>query len=356
MDPSKRVVLGMSGGVDSSVCVALLQEHGFEVVGLTCLFQQTKTAEDAVEQAREVCKHFGIEHHIRDCSREFEVCVIMPFVNDYALGLTPNPCVQCNEYMKIPTLIEAADDLGCAWISTGHYARVNRIEETGRFAILCALDHKKDQSYMLGMLGQDLLGRLVLPLGGITKVEVRAIAAQLGLKVADKPDSQDICFAPKGYSELLKEWGIKDQVGPIVNTQGVTIGQHNGLFHYTRGQRKGIGVAESEPYYVVGWHTDENELIVGTKQESLIDCVRVSQVNWQAIERLSEPLEAMVKLRYRSEAYPCIIEQDGIDGVQVRLRSLQPSTAPGQYAVFYQGSTCIGAGIIEEVGTWRSCS
>ncbi len=351
MDPSKRVVLGMSGGVDSSVSVAMLQQHGFEVVGVTFLFLKTEAAQLAAEDAGEVCKHFGIEHRICDCSEDFEACVISPFVNDYASGFTPSPCVGCNANMKIPSLIKVADDLGCAWVSTGHYARVNQMEDTQRFAILCALDHRKDQSYMLGMLDQNQLGRLVLPLGGMTKTEVRAIAAQMGLAVADKPDSQDICFAPEGYNELLRERNVLEQRGPIVNTRGEVVGRHNGLFHYTRGQRKGIGVAGAEPYYVIGWRMDKNELIVGTAQESLIGSVRVSKVNWQAIDRLNEPLEATVKLRYRSDAYPCIIERDGADGVRVRLRSLQPATAPGQYAVFYQGSVCIGAGMIEEVGS-----
>ncbi len=351
MDSNKRVVVGMSGGVDSAVSVAMLQHHGYEVVGATLLFQDTETTHAASRDARSVCDQLGIEHNVVRCEEAFDKKVISPFVADYASGLTPSPCVGCNVRMKIPSLIKIADELECNWVSTGHYARINRMQDTGRFAVLRALDNKKDQSYMLCMLSQNQLARLILPLGGITKLEVRSIAEDLGLTVAQKPESQDICFAPQGYRELLHERGIKEQPGNILNTQGDIVGQHQGLFNYTIGQRQGIGVSGSTPYYVIGRNIAENELIIGTYKESRIGWVRVAHINWQAIDRPCEPLEAMVKLRYRSEEYPCIIEPLDNDGAQVKLRSLQSATSPGQYAVFYRGAVVIGGGIIEEVGS-----
>lgn len=348
MGDDKRVALGMSGGVDSSVAVAVLQQEGYEVVGVTCLFCEGDQVESAVRDARAVCERFGIEHVVRRCEEPFERRVVAPFVESYATGLTPSPCVGCNAQVKVPELLAAADALGCSKAATGHYARVARMAESGRFAVLAALDHRKDQSYMLSQLSQDQLARLVLPLGGLTKLAVRETARELGLSVAEKAESQDICFAPRGYRALLAERGMAAEPGPIV-LDGRQVGVHAGLADYTVGQRKGVGVAGPEPYYVLEKRVAENELVIGTAEQSRISGVRLRRPNWQAVSAPHAPMEAMVKLRYRSAACPCIIEPEDDDRVRVRLLSPQPATAPGQHAVFYLGSTVLGGGEIEEV-------
>lgn len=350
MEESKRIVLGMSGGVDSSVAIAVLQHEGYEVVGVTFIFQPGEGADAAVAESRLVCERFGIRHMVHDCSEVFEQRVVRPFVEAYAAGLTPSPCVGCNASTKVLELLRVADELGCAKVATGHYARVAQLQEDGRYVVLSALDYSKDQSYMLSTLTQEQLSRLVLPLGGMTKLAVKSLAYHLGLeRLAEKPESQDICFAPCGYRELLSRYDVRCQPGPII-LNGAVVGEHTGLADYTVGQRKGIGVAGPEPYYVIGKDPQRNELHIGTQSESRINFVIVGGLEWQAFDRLSEPLDACVKLRYRSAACPCIITLQENDSVHVQLLSPQPSTAPGQYAVFYQGSTVLGGGVIEEVG------
>ena len=345
-DGEKRIALGMSGGVDSSVAAALLQRAGWEVVGVTCVF--TSDGWTAVDDARLACERLGIEHVVRDCRVEFEELVVAPFVRAYVSGLTPSPCVACNAQVKVPSLMRAADELGCAYVATGHYARVARSDED-RWTVVCAEDAAKDQSYMLAMLAQDQLARLVLPLGGATKEQVRALAAELGMpELAEKPESQDICFAPSGYRALLAERGASFASGPIM-LDGREVGRHTGLADYTVGQRKGIGVAGPEPYYVTGKNAALNQLLIGTGEQARIERVVVGSLNWQAVADLAQPLEATVKLRYRSCACPCIIGPGEKSRVFVRLAESQPTTAPGQYAVFYRDSTVLGGGMIEEV-------
>ena len=349
MEEKPRVALGMSGGVDSSVAVAVLQHHGYDVLGVTCLFDRTEKSMQAARDAAAVCARFDIEHVVHDCAAVFEERVVAPFVDAYRNGLTPSPCVGCNARMKIPALLDVAAAHGCAQVATGHYARVNRMQDSGRYAVLAALDHRKDQSYMLALLSQEQLARLVLPLGGMTKLEVRAFAADLGLEVADTPDSQDICFAPHGYRTLLAQRGVVEEPGDIVNRAGEVLGRHAGLSGYTVGQRRGIGVAGPEPYYVIEKRATTRELVIGTEEESRIGSVLVRNVNWQAVAAPGSAQEAMVKLRYRSTACACIIEPVDERCVRAMLLSSQPATAPGQYAVFYQGSVVLGGGMIEEV-------
>lgn len=351
MAGGKRIALGVSGGVDSSVAVAVLRQSGWDVVGVTCVFVAGEASDAAVADARLACERLGIEHAVRDCSRVFARRVIKPFVDAYAAGLTPSPCVSCNASTKIPELLAAADELGCSHVATGHYARIGRDGGAGRFAISCALDAAKDQSYMLAMLSQDQLARLVLPLGGLTKGRVREIAQELGLsKLADKPESQDICFAPAGYRALLAEHGVCTPPGAIL-LDGAVVGRHTGLADYTVGQRKGIGVAGPEPYYVIGKDAQRNCLHIGVAEQARVGQVSVGGLNWQSVAGVCEPAEATVKLRYRSSACPCIIVPGENSRVLVHLPEPQAATAPGQYAVFYQDATVIGGGIIEEVGS-----
>ena len=251
MNASGRIALGMSGGVDSAVSAALLMRAGYEVVGVTCRFRDNAATERAAADAAAVCSQLGIRHETPECVGEFERCVVEPFVSSYAAGLTPSPCVGCNARCKMPALVRVADELGCDRIATGHYARIARLSDSGRFVVKRALDARKDQSYMLSLLSQEQLARLVLPLGAMTKAEVRVIAADLGLVVAEKAESQDNCFIEGDYRPFLRARGVEDAPGDIVDRMGNVLGCHEGLANYTVGQRKGIGVAGPEPYYVV---------------------------------------------------------------------------------------------------------
>ena len=355
----KRVALGMSGGVDSSVAAVLLQRAGYEVVGVTCLFHDDEAARRDAAAAEEVCRTLGIDHAVADCTAQFQKRVVEPFVKAYAAGLTPSPCVGCNASCKLPALIEVADQLGCGKVATGHYARVARLTASGRFVVKTGLDERKDQSYMLALLTQDQLARLILPLGALTKVDARLIAHDCGLPVADAPESQDVCFIEGDYRDFLKAHGVEDAPGPIVDASGTVLGEHAGLADFTIGQRKGIGVAGPEPYYVIAKRPATRELVVGTADEARIKAVRVGALNWQASDRLDVECEAMVKLRYRSRGVACIIRPEHADSVRtssagataakVELVSPQPTTAPGQFAVFYEGATVLGGGVIEEV-------
>ena len=347
----RRVALGMSGGVDSAVSAALLMRAGFEVVGVTCRFTDDAASDRAAADAVAVCARLGLSHTERDCTALFDNAVVQPFVDAYAAGLTPSPCVGCNACCKLPSLLAAADELGCESVATGHYARIAQLADNGRYVVKCALDARKDQSYMLALLSQEQLARLVLPLGGTTKAEVRVLAADLGLPVAEKPESQDVCFIEGDYRAFLHARGVDDRPGAIVDCAGAVLGRHDGLANYTVGQRKGIGVAAPEPYYVVAKRPETCELVVGFADEARISSVLTGPVRWQALACLDGPRAASAKLRYRSRAVPCIIEPEPEGRVRAVLREPQPTTAPGQFAVFSVGDTVLGGGMIEEVAS-----
>lgn len=361
-EEKKRVVLGMSGGVDSAAAALILMQEGFEVIGVTCLFLACDESYAAARDAAAVCAHLGIPHVARECTLEFEQTVVVPFVEEYASGRTPNPCVRCNALCKLPSLMQEADEQGCFYVATGHYARIAQKTDTDRLVVKTALDLTKDQSYMLSRLTQEQLSRLIFPLGTLTKAEIRVRAKEAGLCVSQKPESQDICFIKDDYIAFLGTRGVEAKPGSIVEGKGKEVGRPEGLFRYTMGQRKGIGVAAEKPYYVIGKNSQKNELIVGFEEDTVLSSVDVSQVVWQAFSSPDTPIECEVKLRYRANAVPCVVEplsagsgdlgeksQEDRQKVRVCLRTPQPITAPGQYAVFYQGETVVGCGVIESV-------
>ncbi len=343
-----RIALGMSGGVDSSTSAAILQREGYEVVGVTCRFVDGPSTETAIADARSCCDLMGIQHVVYDARASFNKNVVAPFVDEYARGLTPIPCVHCNMMCKVPSLLDAARSCGCDSIATGHYARIAHLSDVDRYVVKTALDHSKDQSYMLSLLTQDQLSHLVLPLGGTTKLAVRVEARDIGLPVADKAESQDVCFIQGDYRDFLADHGIVEQPGSIVDEAGNVLGAHTGLSGYTIGQRKGIGVAAPEPLYVIGKCAERNELIVGFVDRTLTDRVDVVDCNWQAFKTLDAPMECSVKLRYRADPAPCLIEPTA-QGARVTLKSPQPTTAPGQCGVFSIGDTILGGATISSV-------
>lgn len=373
MQPGARVALGMSGGVDSSVAARLLMDAGFDVVGVTCVFVDDENTCRAVEDARMVAERLGVPHVVKDCTDRFACAVVDPFVDEYAQGRTPSPCVACNRSCKIPSLVEAADGLGCRFVATGHYARI--VRRGDRLAVARSAFAAKDQSYMLSMLSQEQLARLVLPLGSIAegKARVRKLAAQWGLPVASKSDSQDICFIQGSHLDFLADRGLVGDPGNIVTADGRVVGRHKGLHRYTIGQRKGLDIGGApEPYYVVDKRAHDNELVVAFASGASIAGVLVSDLVWQG-EHASRVLETLasggsyacsVKLRYRQAAAACRVtvpdaameplpgeavskNASFVSALEVVLDEPQATTAPGQYAVLYDGDAVVAAGVIE---------
>lgn len=357
LHPGARVVLGMSGGVDSSVAARLLMDAGLEVIGVTCVFINDEASQKAVEDARCVAEMLGIQHEVKDCTATFSCQVVDAFVSEYAAGRTPSPCVVCNKTCKIPALVEAADSLGCGFVATGHYANVVRRRD--RFAIAHAAYAPKDQSYMLAMLSQDQLKRLLLPLGPLEggKTAVRVLAGEWGLPVASKSDSQDICFIHGSHLDFLANRGLTGKPGNIVSLDGEVLGRHEGLHRYTIGQRKGLNIGGApEPYYVVEKRAGVNELVVAFASEATIGSACVSHMVWQSVasEEIARRCDergffpCAVKLRYRQTAVPCRLIPGEPDSVRVVLEKPQATTAPGQYAVFYDEGAVIGGGVIAQ--------
>lgn len=355
---SERVLVAMSGGVDSSAAALLLAEAGYDVAGVTLkLFENSdvfldneksccslKDAEDALQ----VCLTLGIEHFVYNFSRTFNANVIDRFCNGYLQGCTPNPCIDCNRYVKFEALQQRRRDLGFDYVATGHYARRSYNEETGRYELKRAIDDNKDQSYVLFHLTQDTLAHMLFPLGDFSKHEVRQLARDHGFINAEKSESQDICFVPDGnYAQFIHErCGVSFEPGPIVNREGKLLGQHNGLIHYTIGQRKGIGVAASEPLYVFAKDIGRNELVVDTASQAICTGIEVEDVNFIAREALDHPEHFTVKAHYRQKPQGAMVSQSGETQIRIEFDSPQRACAPGQAAVVYDGDTVICGGTI----------
>jgi tRNA-uridine 2-sulfurtransferase len=363
-----RIAVAMSGGVDSSTAAAMLHERGEAIVGLTMqLWNQRRLPElqgegrgqhrccslDDVYDARRVAEHFGFPFYVVNFEREFEETVIRPFVGDYLEGRTPIPCTLCNNHVKFDQLLSTARQIGAERIATGHYARVRHNPHTGRYELLCARDESKDQSYFLFGLKQEQLARTEFPLGELTKQEVREIALRLCVPVAQKPESQEICFVPNGgyvrfIEGYLQEQGctLSDETGEIVSVRGEVLGRHNGLRHYTVGQRRGLGFAVGRPVYVTKIDRARNRLVVGEDADLRGRSCSVRDVNWIAFVEPPTRVEGRVRIRNRHEAAEAEIEPMGTKDARVTFREPQRAITPGQAAVFYAGERVLGGGWI----------
>lgn len=354
----KRVVVGMSGGVDSSVAAWLLKEQGYEVIGITMQIwqdEEEKIQEEnggccglsAVEDARRVAAKLDIPYYVMNFKREFKESVIDYFIDAYIGGRTPNPCIACNRYVKWESLLKRSMDIGADYIATGHYARVEQLSN-GRYAVRTSATGKKDQTYALYNLTQDQLRRTLMPVGGYTKEEIREIAMKMDLPVAHKPDSQDICFVPDGdYASFIEKMtDCQFPQGNFVLADGTVVGRHKGIIHYTVGQRKGLGVAMGYPVFVLAIRPETNEVVLGKAEESFSRYVRANHINFMSVEDLKEPKRVWAKIRYNHKGAWCIVERVGNDEILCTFEEPLRAAAPGQAVVLYDGEYVLGGGTI----------
>ena len=345
-----RVAVGLSGGVDSSLTAALLQQAGWDLEGVTLWLMSGKGAccAEGLVDAAGLCDQLGVPHHIVDSRETFAREIVGMLVEGYSQGITPLPCSRCNRAVKFgPMLAWAERERGLTRLATGHYARVRPAADGGRPQLLRGLDRHKDQSYFLYDLSAAVLDRLVFPLGELTKADTRAEAARLGLRTASKPESQDLCLADHhGSMRAFLDAHIPSRPGEIVLTDGRVLGRHDGIEHFTIGQRRGLGVAWSEPLHVVRLEAGQNRVVVAPRAEAGRRDCRVQAINWVSVPPLSEPREVEVQVRYRSAPEQALLRPLGDEAATLEFVGPQFSIAPGQAAVFYDGEVLLGGGLI----------
>ncbi len=368
MSTHGKILVAMSGGVDSSTAAVMLSEEGYEVIGITMKTWDYANSGghkgkvvgcctlDSMNDARSVAMKYDFTHFIVDIREEFGDWVIDTFTSEYLAGRTPNPCVLCNTHIKWEALIRRADNLGCEHIATGHYARLRADETSRRTILMKGLDHRKDQSYALWGVSQRNLARTLLPLGTYEKTEIRRMASDFGLdRVANKPDSYEICFVPdNNYRRFLKERveGLEDRVagGAFVTSDGTAVGRHEGYPFYTIGQRHGLGLALGEPVYVTDIDPVTNSITVGPREELLAQTLTAGQINMIKYPRLDEELPVEAKIRYNDAGAPALAWQDEDDELRVAFATPRRAITPGQSVVLYEGVDVVGGGWIREVG------
>lgn len=353
-----KIVVGLSGGVDSSVAAYLLKEAGHEVIGVTMQIWQEEANEiqeenggccglSAVEDARRVAQKLGIPYYVMNFRQEFKESVIDYFVAEYMAGRTPNPCIACNRYVKWESLYHRARAIGADGIATGHYSRIVALPN-GRYALKKSVTDAKDQTYALYNLTQEQLKHTLMPVGDYSKDEIRAIAEKIGLFVANKPDSMEICFVPDdNYAGFIEDYtGKTFPEGNFVNTAGEVLGRHQGIIHYTVGQRKGLGIALGQRMFVKEIRPETNEVVLASNEELFSNVLYADRINFMSVETLTEPMEVTAKIRYNHKGAKAVIEPVGEDRLKVTFAEPQRAITPGQAVVLYDGELVVGGGTI----------
>lgn len=340
----KKVVIGMSGGVDSSVCAYLLKEQGYEVIGVT---MHTWNESSAAHEAESVAKQLEIPHYVIDFTKEFKENVIDYFTDSYLHGETPNPCIVCNRFVKWEALLKKSKDFGADFIATGHYARIAKLPN-GRFTLKQSTTENKDQTYALYRLTQDQLAHTLMPIGQYSKEEIRNIARNAGLNVADKGDSQEICFIPDNdYAKYIKEnTSLAITNGNFINTKGEIIGQHKGIIHYTIGQRKGLNLSMGHPVFVVDIIPETNTVVIGESEDLFKTTLQASQINLMSIPSIEHEFKAIGKIRYSHKGSPCTVKKINEDTIECIFDDPQRAITKGQSIVLYEDNYIIGGGTI----------
>ncbi len=345
----KKVVVGLSGGVDSSVAAYLLKKQGYEVVGVTMQVWQNEDASNsnAIVDASNVAKALGIQHKVVDFRKEFKEKVIEYFVEEYKNARTPNPCIVCNRFIKWEALLKYADEIGADYIATGHYAKIEKLS-TGRYSLKQSKTNPKDQTYALYRLTQEQLKRTIMPLSDYTKDEIRRIALEAGIPVANKADSQEICFVPDDdYAKYIEEYiGKAFEKGNFVDVNGKVLGKHNGIIHYTIGQRKGLNLPMGKPVFVTDLKIDTNEVVIGDNEDVFSDTLYAKDINYMAIESIHEPIRATAKIRYSHKPVACTITKEDEDILKVVFDEPVRAITKGQAVVMYDEDYVLLGGTI----------